>query len=77
MCVGEFLVMANSSSKLSVGSRAGQCQGICWWPIGLGGLIINVHCSEESAFQVGEFINNFQFVPIHSGGWFVVRFSRC
>ena len=27
-------------------------------------LIINVHCSGESASQVGEFINNFQFLPI-------------
>ena len=26
----------NSCSKLSVVSRASQCQGICWWPIGLG-----------------------------------------
>ena len=26
----------NSSSTLSVVSKAGQCQGICWWPIGLG-----------------------------------------
>ena len=27
--------MANSSFKMSVASRASQCQGICWWPIGL------------------------------------------
>ena len=23
--------MANSSSKLSVASKASHCQGICWW----------------------------------------------
>ena len=40
-------------------------------------LIINVHCSGESASQVGEFINNFQFVSIHSDGWLIVWFSRC
>ena len=30
-------------------------------------LIINVHCSGK----------NFQFLSIHSDGWFTVRFSRC
>ena len=40
-------------------------------------LITNVHCSGESASQVGEFINNFQFLSIHSDGWFIVRFPRC
>ena len=40
-------------------------------------LIINVHCSGRSASQVGECINNFQFLSIHSDGWFIVRFSRC
>ena len=40
-------------------------------------LIINVHCSGKSASQVGEFINNFQFLSVHSDGWFSVRFSRC
>ena len=40
-------------------------------------LIINVHCSGQSASKVGEFINNFQFLSIHSDGWFIVRFSRC
>ena len=40
-------------------------------------LFINVHCSGESASQIGEFINNFQSLPIHSDGWFIVRFSRC
>ena len=40
-------------------------------------LIINVHCSAESASQVGEFINNFQFLSIHSDGLFIVRFYRC
>ena len=29
-------------------------------------LIINVHCSEESASQVGEFINNFRFLSTYS-----------
>ena len=29
-------------------------------------LIINVHCSEKSASEVGEFINNFQLVFFHS-----------
>ena len=36
-----------------------------------------MHCSGESASQVGEFINNFQFVSIHNDGLFIVRFSRC
>ena len=40
-------------------------------------LIINVHSSGESASKVGEFINNLQFLSIHSDGWFIVRFSRC
>ena len=40
-------------------------------------LIINVHCSGKSASQVGEFIKNFQFLPIDSDGWFIVWFSRC
>ena len=35
-----------------------------------------MHCSGESASQVDEFIN-FQFLSIHSDGWFIVRFSRC
>ena len=39
-------------------------------------LIINVHCSGESASQVGEFINNFQFLAFHSDSWFIARFSR-
>ena len=36
VCVGEFLMAdyANSSSKLSVASRASQCHGVSWWPIG-------------------------------------------
>ena len=40
-------------------------------------LIINVQCSGESASQVREFINNFQFLSIHSDGCFIVRFSGC
>ena len=41
-------------------------------------LIVNVHRSGNSASQVlGEFINNLQFLSIHSDGWFIVRFSRC
>ena len=40
-------------------------------------VIISVYCSGESAFQVGEFIVNFQFLSIHSDGWFTVRLSRC
>ena len=31
-------------------------------------IIISVHCSGKSASQVGEFINNFQFLSIHSDG---------
>ena len=38
-------------------------------------LIINVHCSGESASKIGEFINN--FLSFHSDGWFAVRLSRC
>ena len=40
-------------------------------------LVINVPCPGECAFQVGDFINNFQFLSIYSDGWFIVRFSRC
>ena len=40
-------------------------------------LIISVHYSGDTASQVGEFINNFQFLSIYSVGWFIVRFSRC
>ena len=40
-------------------------------------LIINVHCSGKSASLVGEFLNNFQFLSIHSDGCFIVRLSRC
>ena len=29
-------------------------------------LIINIHCSGQSASQLGEFINNFQFLLIHN-----------
>ena len=39
-------------------------------------LIINVHCSRESAYQIGEFINNLQFFSIHIDGWFALRLSR-
>ena len=39
-------------------------------------LIINVHCSGDGASQVGEFINNFQFLSIHSDGWFIERFFQ-
>ena len=38
-------------------------------------LIINVHCSVHGASHVGEFINNFQFLSIHSDRWFIVRLS--
>ena len=31
----------------------------------------HVHCSGENASQVGEFINNFQFLSIHSDCWFI------
>ena len=40
-------------------------------------LIINVHCSGESASQVGEFINDFQFFVHCSDSWFVVWFFGC
>ena len=40
-------------------------------------LIINVHCSGESASKIGEFINNLKFLSIHSDGWFAVRLFRC
>ena len=40
-------------------------------------LIINVHCSGESASKIREFINNLRFLSIHSDGWFAVRLSRC
>ena len=40
-------------------------------------LIINVHCSGESASKIGELINNFKFFSIHSDGWFALRLFRC
>ena len=49
---------------------AGLCSSGC-------NLIINVHCSGESASKIGEFINNLKFLSIHSDGWFAVRLSRC
>ena len=39
--------------------------------------IINVHWSDESASKINEFINNLQFLSIHSDGWFAVWLSRC
>ena len=39
-------------------------------------LIINVHCSGESASKIDEFINNLKFLSIHSDGWFAVWLSR-
>ena len=39
--------------------------------------IINVYCSVKSASHICEFINNLQFLSIHSDGWFAVRLSRC
>ena len=39
-------------------------------------LIINVHCSGESASKIGEFIENLKILSIHSDGWFAVRLSR-
>ena len=38
-------------------------------------LIINVYFSRESASQIGKFINNLQFLSIHSDCWFAVRLS--
>ena len=40
-------------------------------------LIINVHCSGESASKIGEFINNLKCLSIHSDGCFAVWLSRC
>ena len=39
-------------------------------------LINSVFCSGKSVSQIGEFINNLQFLSIHSDGWFAVRLSR-
>ena len=49
---------------------AGLCSSGC-------NLIINVHCSGESASKIGEFISNLKFLSIHNDGWFAVRLSRC
>ena len=38
--------------------------------------IINVYRSVKSASQICEFINNLQFLSIHSNGWFALRLSR-
>ena len=39
-------------------------------------IFINVLCFGKSFSQVDAFINKFQFLSIHSDGWFIVRFSR-
>ena len=54
------------SAKWYAGLRSSGCN-----------LIINVHCSGESACKIDEFINNLLFLFIHSDGWFTVRLSRC
>ena len=60
-------VKLDSISLPDIWTESSECHtGFC--------LIINVHCSEESASQVGEFINNLQFLSIHSDGWLIVRF---
>ena len=43
------------SGKCYAGFRSSGCN-----------LIINVHCSGESASKIGEFINNLKFLSIHS-----------
>ena len=52
-------VKLDSISLLDIGTVSSECH-TCFCNSG-SDLIINVHCSEESASQVGEFINNFQF----------------
>ena len=54
------------SAKCYAGLRSSGCN-----------LIINVHCSGESASQIGEFIHNLKFLSIHSDDWFAILLSRC
>ena len=68
-------VKLDSISLPDICTESSKCHtGVCNSD---SGLFINVHCSGKSASKVGEFINNFQFLSIHSDGWFIVRFSRC
>ena len=61
-----FQDICAKSAKCYTGLRSSGCN-----------LIINVHCSGESASKISEFINNLKFLSIHSDGWFAVRLSRC
>ena len=36
ICLRYLIIEANSSSKLSVASRASRCHGVRWWPGGIG-----------------------------------------
>ena len=68
-------VKLDSISLPDICTESSKCQtGFC---NSGSDLIINVHCSRKSASKVGEFINDFQFLSIHSDGWFIVRFSMC
>ena len=59
-------VKLDSISLLDICTKSSKCHtGFC---NSGSDIIINVHCSGKSASQVGEFINNFQFLSIHSDG---------
>ena len=62
----QFYVKLDSISLPDICTESFKCHtGFC---NSGSDLIINVHCTGESASQVGEFIKNFQFCPFTVGG---------
>ena len=58
----QLVVKLDSITLPDICTETSECNtGICYSD---SDLIINVHCSRVSAYQVGEFINNFQFLSI-------------
>ena len=71
----QLSVKSDSISFPEICARSAKCYtGFC---SSRCNLIINVHCSGESASNVDEFINNLQFLFTHCNSWFAVWFSRC
>ena len=75
LIVVQFSIKSDSISFPDICAKSAKCYtGFCSSGCNF---IINVHCSGESASQIGEFINNLQFLSIHCDSWFAVRLSRC
>ena len=69
----QFGVKLDSISLPDICTESSECHtGFC---NSGSDLIINVHCSGESASQVVEFINNFQILFIHRDGW--LEYNLC